>query len=84
MCCCHVRQDEVHERDRFSDFLLIVLRELLHRLKSLKIILMSAALNVQLFYNYFGGCPVLTGIYSHNQLIVCIGVNDGGVWQVLQ
>jgi len=52
----------VHERDRFSDFLLIVLRELLPRLKMLKIVLMSAALNVQLFYSYFGGCPVISGI----------------------
>ena len=54
-------QDEVHERDRFSDFLLIVLREVLPRMKTLKVILMSAALNVQLFYTYFNGCPIISG-----------------------
>ena len=42
---------------------MIVLRELLPRLKMLKIVLMSAALNIQLFYTYFGGCPVISGIY---------------------
>ena len=42
-------------------FLLIVLREVLPRMKTLKVILMSAALNVQLFYTYFNGCPIISG-----------------------
>jgi ATP-dependent RNA helicase YTHDC2 len=63
MMCCKllILQDEIHERDRFSDFLLIVLREVLPRMKSLKVILMSATLNVQLFYTYFNGCPIISG-----------------------
>lgn len=56
----HVIVDEIHERDRFSDFLLIVLREVLPKMKNLKVVLMSAALNVQLFVSYFGGCNILS------------------------
>ncbi len=54
-------QDEIHERDRFSDFLLIAIRDLLPRQRNLKLILMSAALNVQLFAAYFNNCPVISG-----------------------
>ena len=56
-------QDEIHERDRFSDFLLIILRDCLPRFPNLRLILMSAALNMNLFSNYFQGCPVLHGMY---------------------
>ncbi|XP_064618810.1 3'-5' RNA helicase YTHDC2-like [Lineus longissimus] len=55
----HVIVDEVHERDRFCDFLLTSLRDIIHRYKHLKLILMSATLNTQLFSNYFNGCPVI-------------------------
>ncbi|KAI8556476.1 hypothetical protein RHMOL_Rhmol05G0255700 [Rhododendron molle] len=41
----------------FSDFLLIVLKDLLPRRKDLRLILMSATLNAELFSNYFGGAP---------------------------
>ena len=55
----HVVCDEIHERDRFADFLLILLRELLPRHPEVKVILMSATLHVDLFSAYFGGCPVV-------------------------
>ncbi|XP_064474712.1 3'-5' RNA helicase YTHDC2-like isoform X2 [Ornithodoros turicata] len=55
----HVIVDEVHERDRFSDFLLIVLRDLLPKFRNLKVVLMSATVDVQQFVKYFGGCPVI-------------------------
>ncbi|KAM3937213.1 3'-5' RNA helicase YTHDC2 isoform 2-T2 [Leptodactylus fuscus] len=55
----HVIVDEVHERDRFSDFLLTKLRDMIHKHPTLKLILSSAALDVNLFLRYFGGCPVL-------------------------
>ena len=55
----HIIVDEIHERDRFGDYLLITLRDLQKTYKKLKIILMSAALNVELFQNYFGTCPVI-------------------------
>ena len=52
----HVIIDEVHERSVDSDFLLIILRDLLKRLPHLKVILMSATINAALFQDYFGGC----------------------------
>ena len=51
--------DEIHERDSFSDYLLISLKDILKSYKKLKIILMSASLNVDLFTNYFGKCPLI-------------------------
>ncbi|KAM4710439.1 3'-5' RNA helicase YTHDC2 [Discoglossus pictus] len=55
----HVIVDEVHERDRFSDFLLTKLRDVIQKHPTLKLILSSAALDVNLFLRYFGGCPVI-------------------------
>ncbi|XP_063175955.1 3'-5' RNA helicase YTHDC2 isoform X2 [Chroicocephalus ridibundus] len=55
----HVIVDEVHERDRFSDFLLIKLRNVLQKQTNLKLIISSAALDADLFIRYFGSCPVI-------------------------
>lgn len=55
----HVIVDEIHERDRFADFLLILLRDLLPAHPNLRVVLMSATLHIELFSNYFGGCPVI-------------------------
>ncbi|XP_016978666.1 putative ATP-dependent RNA helicase DHX57 [Drosophila rhopaloa] len=55
----HVIVDEVHERSEESDFLLLILKNLLRERKDLKVILMSATLNATLFSDYFGGAPVL-------------------------
>jgi HrpA-like RNA helicase len=38
-----------------EDFLLVVLRDLLPRRPDLKLVLMSATLNAELFAGYFGG-----------------------------
>lgn len=42
-----------------ADFLLIVLKELLPRRPELRLILMSATLNAELFSSYFGGAPMI-------------------------
>ncbi|XP_030937588.1 DExH-box ATP-dependent RNA helicase DExH3 isoform X3 [Quercus lobata] len=55
----HVIVDEIHERGMNEDFLLIVLKELLHRRPELRLILMSATLNAELFSSYFGGAPMI-------------------------
>eukprot|EP00958_Prasinococcus_capsulatus_P013992 scaffold1456_cov392-Prasinococcus_capsulatus_cf.AAC.11 len=55
----HIVVDEVHERDKFADFLLIRLRDLLQEHPTLRLILMSATLNQQMYSDYFGGCPVI-------------------------
>ncbi|KAG8923397.1 hypothetical protein FRC00_006311, partial [Tulasnella sp. 408] len=50
---------QVHERSVDSDFLLLELRELLSRNKTIKVILMSATINQKTFVDYFGGAPVI-------------------------
>ena len=55
----HVIVDEIHERDRYADFLLILLRDILLRTPALRVILMSATLHEDLFSDYFGGCPIV-------------------------
>lgn len=52
-------KDEVHERDGLTDFLLTKLREVLQKFPSLKLVLSSAALDADLFCQYFGSCPVI-------------------------
>ncbi|CAH2313941.1 probable ATP-dependent RNA helicase DHX34 [Pelobates cultripes] len=51
--------DEVHERHLHSDFLLGVLRRILPLRPDLKVILMSATINIKLFSGYFDQAPVL-------------------------
>ncbi|KAF0286786.1 putative ATP-dependent RNA helicase DHX57 [Amphibalanus amphitrite] len=55
----HVIVDEVHERSEESDFLLMILRDLLPKRPDLRLILMSATLDAKLFSSYFGGAPVI-------------------------
>ncbi|CAA6665449.1 unnamed protein product [Spirodela intermedia] len=55
----HVIVDEIHERGMNEDFLLIVLKDLLPRRPELRLILMSATLNAELFSSYFGRAPVI-------------------------
>ncbi|BFZ63806.1 hypothetical protein YB2330_004938 [Saitoella coloradoensis] len=55
----HLVVDEVHERSIDSDFLLIILKQLLQRRKDLKVILMSATVNAERFSEYLGGCKIV-------------------------
>ncbi|KAF8108374.1 hypothetical protein N665_0109s0002 [Sinapis alba] len=55
----HVIVDEIHERGMNEDFLLIILKDLLPRRPELKLILMSATLDAELFSSYFGGAGVI-------------------------
>ncbi len=49
----HVMIDEVHERDINTDFLLILLRDLLAKRPDLRVVLMSATLDAESFGQYF-------------------------------
>ncbi|XP_031651605.1 putative ATP-dependent RNA helicase DHX34 [Oncorhynchus kisutch] len=51
--------DEVHERHLHCDFLLGVLRSLLATRPDLRLVLMSATINIKLFSSYFNNAPVL-------------------------
>uniref|UniRef100_A0A7S3XH27 RNA helicase n=1 Tax=Picocystis salinarum TaxID=88271 RepID=A0A7S3XH27_9CHLO len=54
----HIIIDEIHERDRFADFLLIILKDLLPMAPHLRVVLMSATLNSEAFMSYFS-CPMV-------------------------
>jgi HrpA-like RNA helicase len=56
----HVVVDEVHERQWQVDILLVSLRSLLDGARpDLKVIMMSATLDTDLFSSFFGGAPVV-------------------------
>lgn len=56
----HVVVDEIHERGVDTDFLLILLRDLVRRRQDLKVVLMSATMDSELFARYFDGAPVIS------------------------
>ncbi|XP_040586783.1 putative ATP-dependent RNA helicase DHX57 isoform X3 [Mesocricetus auratus] len=56
----HIIVDEVHERTEESDFLLLVLKDIVSQRPTLQVILMSATLDAGLFSKYFSYCPVIT------------------------
>ncbi|KAG9439976.1 hypothetical protein H6P81_020141 [Aristolochia fimbriata] len=55
----HLIVDEIHERGMNEDFLLIILRDILPRRPDLRIILMSATINAEMFSKYFGNVPTI-------------------------
>ncbi|KAM6223081.1 ATP-dependent RNA helicase DHX29 [Rhynchocyon petersi] len=55
----HVIVDEVHERSVQSDFLLVILKEILQKRSDLHLILMSATVDSEKFSTYFTHCPIL-------------------------
>ncbi|KAK0090899.1 hypothetical protein PV325_000065 [Microctonus aethiopoides] len=56
--CTHVIIDEAHERTINIDMLLVLLKRAIQERPSLKIIIMSATINAELFQNYFN-CNVI-------------------------
>lgn len=68
--------DEVHERDRFTDFLLTVLKDCLPKFQHLKLVLMSAAMDTALYSNYFGTCPVIDGETQAEDVTVSVTTID--------
>ncbi|KAK6944129.1 Helicase-associated domain [Dillenia turbinata] len=55
----HLLVDEIHERGMNEDFLLIILRDLLPRRPDLRLVLMSATINADLFSKYFWNAPTI-------------------------
>jgi ATP-dependent RNA helicase DHX29 len=56
----HLVLDEVHERSIDTDFLLIVLQNLIVQRPDLKVVLMSATVDAQKFSQYLGGVPIIS------------------------
>jgi HrpA-like RNA helicase len=67
----HILVDEIHERNRFSDFLLIVLRDSLAKFRSLRLILMSATVDTPIFAKYFNNCHVIVGNVYVMFIVMC-------------
>ncbi len=55
----HLVIDEVHERSLETDFLLVILLDVLQKRRDLKLVLMSATADVELFSRYFGGANIV-------------------------
>ncbi|KAH1262508.1 DExH-box ATP-dependent RNA helicase DExH1 [Glycine max] len=55
----HLLVDEIHERGMNEDFLIIILRDLLPRRPDLRLILMSATINADMFSKYFANAPTM-------------------------
>ena len=72
MIISFICQDEIHERDKLCDFLLIVLKQALTTYKNLKVVLMSATLNTELFLKYFNHCPIIQGSCTTHSLYFVI------------
>nr|XP_039270270.1 ATP-dependent DNA/RNA helicase DHX36-like [Styela clava] len=53
----HIVLDEIHERDLQTDFLITIVKNIVETRNDLKVILMSATLNAELFSSYFDNCP---------------------------
>ncbi|KAL6554433.1 hypothetical protein OROMI_020106 [Orobanche minor] len=51
--------DEIHERDRFSDIMLAIIRDMLPSYPHLRLVLMSATIDAERFSMYFSGCPII-------------------------
>jgi HrpA-like helicases len=57
--------DEVHERHLFGDFLLGVVKCLLYQRPDLKVVLMSATINIELFRDYFSQNATVIQVCIH-------------------
>lgn len=87
----HVIVDEVHERDKFSDFLFISLRRALQSSPHLKVILMSATIDADLFTNYLQ-CPKIeipgkihpVQTYFLEDVLVKVEYRNSRVQQILE
>ncbi len=55
----HIIIDEIHERDVNTDFMLILIRELVRVNRELRVILMSATIDTTTFTEYFGDCAMV-------------------------
>lgn len=68
--------DEIHERHLHGDFLLGVMKCLLHQRSDVKLVLMSATINVNLFSNYFSPLAKLIQVGHKYYTFVKLSINS--------
>ncbi|KAK2084655.1 ATP-dependent RNA helicase A [Saguinus oedipus] len=72
----HVIVDEIHERDINTDFLLVVLRDVVQAYPEVRIVLMSATIDTSMFCEYFFNCPIIE-VYGRTYPVqVCVSIDD--------
>lgn len=57
--CSHIILDEIHERSTDCDFVMAVLKLIIPKRPDLKVVLMSATLNSEIFSKYYNECPMI-------------------------
>ncbi|KAK2860989.1 hypothetical protein Q7C36_005155 [Tachysurus vachellii] len=55
----HVIVDEIHERDINTDFLMVVLRDVILAFPDVRVVLMSATIDTTMFRDYFFNSPII-------------------------
>ncbi|XP_064617044.1 LOW QUALITY PROTEIN: ATP-dependent RNA helicase A-like [Liolophura sinensis] len=55
----HVVVDEIHERDLNTDFMMVLLKDMVQTYPELRVVLMSATVDTSLFSEYFGNAPIV-------------------------
>ena len=63
-----------------TDFVLVILRDMIQAYPNLRVILMSATIDTQMFTEYFGNCPIVeiegrSFPVQGNNLFVCLCSN---------
>lgn len=60
-----LKKDEMQIRDRYSDFILIQLKDLLTKNKNIKVIMISASSGmIDLMQKFFPQCPIMKSLFS--------------------
>lgn len=75
----HVIVDEAHERDMNIDLLLLLLKELIERNSSIRVIIMSATINPEIFQQYFDNCPLISVaglMYNVETFYINVGISS--------
>jgi len=74
----HVIIDEVHERDKYAEFLMIILKDLITsgQNNNLRVVLMSATVQTSLLVNYWRGCNNNSGLIGSNKMLPTSSSSD--------
>lgn len=75
--------DEIHERHLMGDFLLGVLKCLIHTRTDIKLVLMSATINIKLFEDYFAAESAAV-IQVEFNTIICTLLRTQGLYCLTQ